>query len=219
MSHPIAKALEEAAEKIGMSLSKDASHAVADMYKQAGQGTEKVVKHITEADEAHKREIIKLAQKIGKNDGMIGPGARARIVRQADARTKIGQHFGVQGEYDAHMVVDKARYPKSAKHIEQAQKGQIWRGDKSRQGTAKPKILTVDKDESHADQNRDNSLRGIATRPPDDRDEYPPAMYKEGGKGASVKYIPASDNQGSGSSMGSAVRGLWDGARVKISVR
>jgi hypothetical protein len=219
LSHPIAKALEEAAERIGMSLSKDASHAVADMYKQAGHGTEKVVKNITEADEAHTREVIKLAQKIGKNDGTIGPGARARIVRQAEARSKIAQHFGVRGEYDAEMVVDKARYPQSAKHIEEAQNGQIWRGDRSRQTAPKPSILTIDKDEAHADSNREDSLRGIQTRPPDDRDEYPPAMYKEGGAGASVKYIPSSDNQGSGSSMGSAVRGLWDGARVKIRVR
>ncbi|MDH6129561.1 NucA/NucB deoxyribonuclease domain-containing protein [Kitasatospora sp. GP82] len=83
----------------------------------------------------------------------------------------------------------------------------------------KPSVLTIDKDEVNADANRADSLRGIATRPPDDREEYPPAMYQEGGKGASVKYVPASDNQGSRSSMGSAVRGLKHGARVKISVR
>lgn len=217
MSHPIAKALEEAAEKIGLKLSKEASHAVSDMYKQAGHGTEKVVKNIVEADEAHKAEIIKLAQKIGKNHGEIGPGARARIVRQADARSKIAQALGVPGEYDAEMVVDRAKYPASADHIEEAQRGEIWRGDQSQQGRPKPSILTIDK--PNADANRENSLRGIDTRPPDDRDEYPPAMYKEGGTGASVKYIPSGDNQGSGSSMGSAVRGLKDGTRVKIRVK
>ncbi|BAJ27167.1 MULTISPECIES: NucA/NucB deoxyribonuclease domain-containing protein [Kitasatospora] len=219
MTHPIAKALEEAAEKIGMRLSKEAGQAVADMYEQAGQGTAKVVKHIVEADLAHQRELIKLAQRVGKNDGMIGPGARARVVRQAEARTRLAGHFGVRADYDAEIVVDRARFPESARHIEEAQQGTIWRGDRSQPGRPKPSILTIDKDEAHADANRADSLRGIATRPPDDRDEYPPAMYREGGKGASVKYIPSSDNQGSGSSMGSAVRGLWDGARVRIRVR
>ncbi len=99
---------------------------------EAGHGTEKVVKNIAEADDAHKREIIKLAQKVGKNDGMIRAGARARIVRQADARSELAGHFGVQGEYDAELVVDKARYPKSAKHIGEAQQGRPWRGDSVR---------------------------------------------------------------------------------------
>ena len=115
------------------------------------------------------------------------------------------------------MVIPRSRYPHSADHIEEAQQGEIWRGDASTQGRPKPSILTIDR--PGADDNRDDSLRGIATRPPDDRDEYPPAMYKEGGKGASVKYIPSSDNTGSGSSMGSAVRGLPEGARVKIRVK
>ncbi|GAA0696262.1 hypothetical protein GCM10010193_58750 [Kitasatospora atroaurantiaca] len=217
MSHPIAKALEDAAEKIGKKLSHEAGRAVSDMYKQAGHGTEKVVKHILDADDAHKKEIIKLAEKIGKNHGEIGPGARARIRRQADARSKIGQHFGVKGDYDAEMVIPRSRYPHSADHIEEAQRGEIWRGDQSHQGRPKPSVVTIDR--PNGDANREDSLRGIPTRSPDDRDEYPPAMYKEGGTGASVKYIPSGDNQGSGSSMGSAVRGLPEGARVKIRVK
>ncbi|WP_425828817.1 NucA/NucB deoxyribonuclease domain-containing protein [Streptomyces fractus] len=217
MSHPIAKALEEAAERIGTKLSKEAGRAVGDMYQQVGHGTEKVVKHIVDADKTHADELVKIAERIGKNHGRIGPGSRARLVNQAQARSEISQHFGVKGEYDAEMVVDKAKYPHSARHIEEAQNGVIWRGDQSERRAPKPSVLTVDK--PNAGNNREDSLRGIDTRPPDDRDEYPPAMYKEGGAGASVKYIPAGDNQGSGSSMGSAVRGLNDGARVKIRVQ
>ncbi|WP_455583936.1 NucA/NucB deoxyribonuclease domain-containing protein [Kitasatospora aureofaciens] len=48
--------------------------------------------------------------------------------------------------------------------------------------------------------------------------EYPPAMFKEGGTGASVKHINGSDNGGSGSTMGKALEPLLDGARVKIKV-
>ncbi|MEU1475592.1 NucA/NucB deoxyribonuclease domain-containing protein [Streptomyces sp. NPDC001668] len=217
MSHPIAKALEDAAKKIGVKLSKEAAHAVSDMYRQAGKGTEKVIKNITDADDAHKREITALAEKIAKNHGETGPGSRKRLVQQAEARTELSNAVGVRGDYDAELVVNRTKYPESAAHIEEAQSGQIWRGDTYRQGRPKPSVLTIDK--PNADDNRANSLRGIDTRPPDDRDEYPPAMFKEGGTGASVKYIPQPDNGGSGSSMGSALRGLPDGTRIKITTR
>jgi hypothetical protein len=44
----------------------------------------------------------------------------------------------------------------------------------------KPRILHIRRDE--ADANRRASLRGIATKPGFDRDEYPPAMSDERGK-------------------------------------
>jgi hypothetical protein len=43
-------------------------------------------------------------------------------------------------------------------------------------------------------------------------------MFAEGGQGASVKYIDASDNRGSGASMGNQARtfGLQNGDKVVI---
>lgn len=217
MTHPIAKALEEAAERIGKTLSKDAAKAVSDMYHQAGRGTERVVKNIAEAEETHTRHMVSLAERVAKNSGETGPGARGRLVRQADARSELDTALGGGSRYDVELVVNSAKYPESAQHIQEAQSGTIWTGDRSRSGAPKPSVVTIDKD--GADANRADSLRDIDTRPPDDRDEYPPAMFKEGGTGASVKYIPASDNQGSGSTMGSALRGLPNGTRVKITIR
>ncbi|WP_423227658.1 NucA/NucB deoxyribonuclease domain-containing protein [Rodentibacter trehalosifermentans] len=52
-----------------------------------------------------------------------------------------------------------------------------------------------------------------------DRDEYPPAMFREGGKGASVKHISPSDNRGAGRCIGNQCKNLSDGDKVKIIIR
>jgi hypothetical protein len=61
------------------------------------------------------------------------------------------------------------------------------------------RILHIRRDEAAA--NRRASLRGIPTRPGYDRDEYPPAMSDEGGKGADVRYVVSAENRSAGSVM------------------
>ena len=218
MSDPIVQALEHAAARVGRTLSKDAGKAVSDMYRQAGHGTAEVVKNITEADARHAHELTSLAESIAKNDGKTGCGARKRVRQQAAARSKIDQALGGHRDYDVEMVIDSRKYPESAQHIREAQQGINSRGGPNPGVvTQQPSIVTIDRD--GADANRAASLSGIPTRAPDDRDEYPPAMFAEGGAGASVKYIDASDNRGSGSAMGSALHGLPKGTRVKITIR
>ncbi|MFE9253187.1 hypothetical protein ACFYMP_30375, partial [Streptomyces sp. NPDC007088] len=119
--------------------------------------------------------------------------------------------------YVKEIKLTAKRWPESAQHIDEAQNGTIWRGRVSQAGPAKPDVLTIDR--ALADDHRADSLRGIAARGADDldRDEYPPAMFREGGTGASVKYVRSGDNSGAGSSMGNRLRGLPDGARVKIT--
>lgn len=51
-----------------------------------------------------------------------------------------------------------------------------------------------------------------------DRDEWPIAMFREGGTGADIEYISPSDNRGAGSSIGHALKGVDEGARVKIII-
>lgn len=84
--------------------------------------------------------------------------------------------------------IDPSRYPLTAKHAQDAIKA------------GEAKILHLDRE--GADENRDSSLAGIDTAPGKDRDEYPPAVTMEGGEGADVRLVPASDNRGAGSSMG-----------------
>ena len=57
-----------------------------------------------------------------------------------------------------------------------------------------PDIVTISRLE--ATERRAESLKDIATKKGLDRDEWPMAMFKEGGKGASVRYISPTDNRG-----------------------
>ena len=100
--------------------------------------------------------------------------------------------------------VRRSQHPETAQHVEDAQ------------AAGHPKTLTIDR--AGAPQNRKDSLRGIPTKPGKDRDEYPPAMFKEGGAGASVRHIDPADNRGAGSSIGAQCRKLPCGTKVTIEV-
>lgn len=97
------------------------------------------------------------------------------------------------------VEISRSKYPESAKHIEDA----IADGQ--------PEILTLDRD--NAKSHRKESLKGIDKVSGMDLDEYPPAMSKEGGKGASVRAIPPSDNRGSGSTAGHQLRQFKNGTK------
>jgi filamentous hemagglutinin len=77
-------------------------------------------------------------------------------------------------------------------------------------------VLTVDR--LGAAGNRNASIGGVDKVPGKHLDEYPPAMFKEGGQGASVRAINPRDNMSAGACIGNACRGLEDGAKVKITV-
>lgn len=51
-----------------------------------------------------------------------------------------------------------------------------------------------------------------------DRDEWPMAMFKEGGNGANVRHIDPSDNRGAESSIGNVLSGLPNGTKIKVEV-
>ena len=48
------------------------------------------------------------------------------------------------------------------------------------------------------------ALQGIPTRSGFDRDEYPPAVAREGGKGAHVRYVRSSENRSAGPTWGTS---------------
>ncbi len=107
-------------------------------------------------------------------------------------------------EYDYELTLDKKTYPETATHIQSA----IESGH--------PYIVTIERET--AKKNRRLSLKGYKTRAGKDRDEWPMAVFKEGGEGASVRYIDPSDNRGAGSSIGHAIRDLPDGTRIMFKV-
>jgi hypothetical protein len=102
------------------------------------------------------------------------------------------------------IKVNRKKYPESANHIDEAQ------------NNGHPRILTVNR--KNAQNNRKKSLKGIPTKKGQDRDEYPPAMFKEGGEGASVRHIKSSDNRGSGSCIGAQCRDVKNGEKIILKV-
>lgn len=87
-------------------------------------------------------------------------------------------------------------------------------------------------DRADADEHRDESLSGILSwgqltpaqrrkADPDhpkarhDRDEYPPAASREGGRGADVEYVLSSENRSAGAQMGAALSGWCDGQAAR----
>jgi hypothetical protein len=152
------------------------------------------------------------------SDGLRGAGDGIRQAGDAFgdvvAEEALGIGSDIRSEYN-HLAtaidgdrepitvyVNGNRYPESAGHIDDAQNGTSYKGEVKVDGyRPQPSELTLDRE--NAEKNRKDSLRGI---PPAakgyDRDEYPPATFREGGKGASVKNIPQSDNRGAGASIG-----------------
>jgi YD repeat-containing protein len=124
--------------------------------------------------------------------------AAADLVRSA-ADDVLGASKGAK-----EVTISRGRYPETAGHVEEAQ------------AAGKSTTLTIDR--GGAAGRRRESLGGTDPVPGMNRDEYPPAMFKEGGQGASVKPISPSDNRGAGSCMGHQCRGLPDGSQVEIKV-
>ncbi|MEV6200581.1 LamG-like jellyroll fold domain-containing protein [Streptomyces sp. NPDC051771] len=77
--------------------------------------------------------------------------------------------------------------------------------------------MMVTMDRPGADTRRQDNLRGVPTQPGMDRDEFPPAAFKEG-KGAHIKHIIASDNRGSGSTIRHQLKDVPNGGRVMIRI-
>lgn len=105
------------------------------------------------------------------------------------------------------VLVPRSRYPESAANIDHAQR------------MGQPTVLTLDR--AGATERRRKSLQHIKRQPDRpiaglDRDEYPPALTREGGFNSNVRYINAGDNRGAGKTIERQVRDLPDGARVRI---
>ena len=104
--------------------------------------------------------------------------------------------------YSIYIELSRSRYPGTTSHIADAIAG----GEAS--------LLHIDR--PGADQNRRESLAGIPTKPGYDRDEYPPAVSREGGYGADVRYVLSADNRGAGSVMGAQLSGWCEGQPFRM---
>jgi filamentous hemagglutinin len=77
-------------------------------------------------------------------------------------------------------------------------------------------VITTDR--PGAPGGREEAIGGHDKVPGKQLDEYPPAIAKEGGAGASVRPISPSDNMGAGASLGNQMRPYPDGSKIRIKV-
>ncbi|HHK5558272.1 DNA-entry nuclease [Bacillus cereus] len=107
--------------------------------------------------------------------------------------------------YDQVLEFPKERYPETGKHITDAIK------------EGHSEVCTIDR--GGAADRRKLSLAPYPSKKGYDRDEWPMAMCKEGGKGAHIEYISPADNRGAGSWVGNKLDTYPDGTRVKFEVK
>ncbi|MDT3495627.1 DNA-entry nuclease [Bacillus toyonensis] len=107
--------------------------------------------------------------------------------------------------YDQVLEFPKERYPETGKHIMDAIK------------EGHSEVCTIDR--GGAGDRRKLSLAPYPSKKGYDRDEWPMAMCKEGGKGAHIEYISPADNRGAGSWVGNKLDKYPDGTRVKFEVK
>lgn len=119
-----------------------------------------------------------------------------------DCKVKIKDGDGVT--HDIVATIRKGDFPEAAQHIEDA----IAQGHSN--------IVSIDR--LNAASRRAESLKGVPTQKGLDRDEWPMAMFMEGGKGVSVRHINPTDNRGAGAAIMHALRGYDEGVRVLFNV-
>jgi Deoxyribonuclease NucA/NucB len=107
--------------------------------------------------------------------------------------------------YDVVLKFPISKYPETGKHIKDA----IAHGE--------PDTCTIDRKD--ASEHRKESLAHVPKKRGFDRDEWPMAMCKEGGKGADVKYIHPKDNRGADAWISHRLEKYKDGTRVKFEVK
>ena len=131
--------------------------------------------------------------------------ARDAVLNAAKKRASQSQ-FGddISRTPQVRATISRRKHPEAARHVEDAQ------------AAGQPSELTIDRFGARA-RGRE-ALRDYPVKPGKDRDEYPPRMFEEGGRGASVRPISPSDNRSTGASMGNHLRKHPDGTKVKIEV-
>ncbi|TCM99391.1 RHS repeat-associated protein [Paenibacillus sp. BK033] len=162
--------------------------------KKAASATKKVTNVIKKVASAVKKKVTKKA-------------STPKYMDRAMAGDNIGSMLRPLTKNNANCpvcTVSRSKHPEAAKHIEDA----IKKGH--------PDTLTIDR--NGAKENRKASLKGHKKVPGKDLDEYPPAMFKEGGHGASIRAISQPHNRGAGSSMGHQLRKYSNGTKIKIKI-
>lgn len=165
------------------------------LYKSSTHGSEL---------EAEWRELCNQTIDLVEDSKRIMADYIRKLNRINYSGSSIGTSSGRHGPEYYVVVVDSRKYPQTAEHIKIAQT------------IGFPEYVTLSRID--AAERRKASLADVKASPIYDRDEWPMAVFKEGGQGANVVYIEGRDNRGAGSSIGWQMRGLPNGSRVRVRV-
>jgi RHS repeat-associated protein len=137
-----------------------------------------------------------------------GTGQALKAVKIADKAVDTVRAVDHAGDTVRGTVsISRSKHPEAAEHAATALGGQ------------QSVVFTVG-DPAKTAQRRAEALRGVPSVKGKDRDEFPPAMFSEGGAGASVKHIKPKDNRGAGACLGAQCRALGakSGDKVELIV-
>ena len=169
-----------------------------------------------ESERTRPDEAFRVAETDNKPPGgddidHAGLGPDGRHIGSADGSTSVREidplldlPGGVRPGADMSIGISLARFGEAAQHVLDAQTA------------GQPSILTIAR--SAAGSNRAAATGGLPKVPNMHLDEYPPAMFVEGGNGASVRPISPRDNKALGAYIGQRCRTLPNGSKVEIKV-
>lgn len=136
----------------------------------------------------------------------LAGAARSALIRKATKVDVIRVEAHIVGEKPRDVVISRAKYPQAAAHIEHAQRN------------GQPTVLHIHR--KGAAQNRRAAAGAVRLNPKPapryERDEYPPAFTREGGRNANVRFISPHDNRGAGAAMRAQTRDLRDNAKIRV---
>jgi hypothetical protein len=104
------------------------------------------------------------------------------------------------------ITLSLSQHPETAAHIQAAQ------------AAGHPRYLTIDRAGNINNARRNQALVVCDPVSSWERDEYPPAMFREGGQGASVRYVEPTDNGGAGARTRNLLQRYPDGTIVEIKI-
>jgi multidrug efflux pump subunit AcrA (membrane-fusion protein) len=145
--------------------------------------------------------------------------AAARAAQQAAARQAALRQTATAGterqavrsvplDKPRDVIIQRSRHPDAAAHIEHAQK------------SGQPTVLHLDRAGAAARRSAATKQVNPKVKPAPgfERDEYPPAVTREGGFNSNVRFISAHDNRGAGASIRAQTKDLPDGSKVRVLV-
>lgn len=124
MANEIVAALEQAAQRIGKTLSKDAANAVQKMYSGAGDGVKQVVHDIDKLDKEHADKLLKITEDIGKGHATKAAGKDlSNPTDRFEARTKIAKLLNPDKVGPVKVQIPKWASPDEVKQMERYAEG------------------------------------------------------------------------------------------------